>query len=61
MANIGWDTGRVHTAQVLGPQDNDNQLNSMNKVQDMFLAFIQQFHLNGVYIYRYSPWETSSC
>jgi len=53
MANIGWDTGRVHTAQVLGAQDNDNQLNSMNKVQDMFLAFIQQFHLNGVYIYRY--------
>ncbi|KAG0042209.1 minichromosome maintenance protein 5 [Gryganskiella cystojenkinii] len=52
MANIGWDTGRVHTAQVLGPQDNDNQLNSMNKVQEMFLAFIQQFHLNGVYIYR---------
>jgi hypothetical protein len=53
MANIGWDTGRIHTAQVLPPQDDDAGLNTMNTIQEMFFAFIQQFHINGVYIYRY--------
>ncbi|KAG0289361.1 minichromosome maintenance protein 5 [Linnemannia gamsii] len=52
MANIGWDTGRIHTAQVLPPQDDDAGLNTMNTIQEMFFAFIQQFHINGVYIYR---------
>ncbi|KAF9923572.1 minichromosome maintenance protein 5 [Linnemannia zychae] len=52
MANIGWDAGRVHTAQVLPPQEEDAGLNTMNTIQEMFSAFIQQFHINGVYIYR---------
>lgn len=52
MANIGWDTGRIHTAQVLPPQDDDAGLNTMNTIQEVFSAFIQQFHINGVYIYR---------
>ncbi|KAG9062821.1 minichromosome maintenance protein 5 [Linnemannia hyalina] len=52
MANIGWDTGRIHTAQVLPPQDEDAGLNTMNTIQEVFSAFIQQFHINGVYIYR---------
>ncbi|KAG0257508.1 minichromosome maintenance protein 5 [Linnemannia exigua] len=52
MANIGWDTGRIHTAQVLPPQEDDQGLNAMNTIQEVFSAFIQQFHINGVYIYR---------
>lgn len=53
MANIGWDAGRIHTAQVLPPQQADNEQATMDKVQELFYAFIQQFHINGVYIYRY--------
>ncbi|KAF9925266.1 minichromosome maintenance protein 5 [Mortierella alpina] len=52
MANVGWDAGRIHTAQVLPPQQDDHAQASMDRVQEMFFAFIQQFHLNGVYIYR---------
>ncbi|KAI7817071.1 hypothetical protein BC939DRAFT_390527, partial [Gamsiella multidivaricata] len=52
MANIGWDAGRIHTAQVLPPQQDDHEQETMDKVQELFYAFIQQFHINGVYIYR---------
>ncbi|KAF9406700.1 minichromosome maintenance protein 5, partial [Entomortierella beljakovae] len=52
MANIGWDAGRIHTAQVLPPQHDDHEQATMDRVQEMFYAFIQQFHINGVYIYR---------
>ncbi|KAF9898444.1 minichromosome maintenance protein 5 [Lobosporangium transversale] len=51
MASIGWDAGRIHTAQVLPPQQDEEQA-TMDRVQEMFYAFIQQFHINGVYIYR---------
>ncbi|KAF9579436.1 minichromosome maintenance protein 5 [Lunasporangiospora selenospora] len=52
MANIGWDAGRIHTAQVLPPQQDNAEQTTMDKIQELFFAFIQQFHINGVYIYR---------
>lgn len=53
MANVGWDAGQIHTAQVLPPQQDDHREAPMDRVQEMFFAFIQQFHINGVYLYRY--------
>ncbi|KAF9162703.1 minichromosome maintenance protein 5 [Actinomortierella ambigua] len=52
MATLGWDAGRVHTAQVLPAQPMPSGETPLDKIEEQLYAFVQQFHIGGVYIYR---------